>query len=91
MSNPALELSSYFQDTKDNVMSEQEKPIEWITTNEAAEIMDVALSTVSRLCRQGELNCRQFGEGKRSIWQVDKASAEAYEKSVGGRPPEPRK
>ena len=67
-----------------------EKQIEWISTAEAAEIMDIALSTVSRLCRETDkLVCRQFGKGYRSIWQVSRASAEAYEKSVGGRPKKP--
>jgi hypothetical protein len=64
-------------------MSEQ---IEWISTHTAAEIMDVELSTVSKLCRDGKLVCRQHGTGQRSIWEVSKASAMAYQKTVGGRP-----
>lgn len=66
------------------VMSEHET--EWIETSEAAEIMGVELSTVSALCRKGTINCRQYGKGRRSIWEVDKASAMTYQKSVGGRP-----
>lgn len=63
-----------------------DKPeIEWIDTKTAAEIMNVELSTVSKLCRNGKLHCRQHGAGHRSIWEVDKASAEAYEKTSGGR------
>jgi phage terminase Nu1 subunit (DNA packaging protein) len=65
------------------VMSEQ---IEWVTTHEAAEIMDVKLSTVSALCRSGVVVGRQHGSGHRSVWEVDKQSALAYKKSVGGRP-----
>lgn len=58
---------------------------EWIDTKTAAAIMDVELSTVSKLCRQKKLRCRQHGTGHRSVWEVDKASAEAYEKTSGGR------
>lgn len=55
----------------------------WITTEAAAEIMDVAEETVRRLCREGDkLKCRKF----RRDWQVDRESAEAYQKSEGGRP-----
>lgn len=63
-----------------------DKPIEWIDTKEAAEIMKVELSTVSALCRKKKIHCRQHGTGHRSVWEVDKASAMAYQKSVGGRP-----
>lgn len=46
MSNPTLELSSYFQDTKDNVMSETYETKfadlpEWVATRQAAKILDV--------------------------------------------------
>lgn len=64
-------------------MSEQ---IEWISTHEAAAIMQVELTTVSTLCRKGKLVCRQHGTGHRSIWEVDKQSALLYKKTVGGRP-----
>jgi hypothetical protein len=73
-------------------MTKVDMKTEWITTKEAAVIMNVALSTVSRLCRKSRhepeptLVCRQFGEGYRSTWQVSKSSAKAYVKSVGGRP-----
>jgi hypothetical protein len=69
------------------VMSKQE--IEWITTVEAAEILDMELSSVSRLCRDKKINCRQHGTGHGSVWDVDKASVIEYrdkEKPVGGRP-----
>jgi phage terminase Nu1 subunit (DNA packaging protein) len=65
------------------MMSEQ---IEWITTHEAAAIMQVELTTVSTLCRKGKIVCRQHGTGRRSIWEVSKQSAMAYQKTVGGRP-----
>jgi excisionase family DNA binding protein len=82
MAIPVVESSQYLPKRKELNMTEQP---EWITTREAADIMDVELSTVSRLCREKKLKCRQFGEGRRSIWEVDKASAEAYQKTVGGR------
>lgn len=59
-----------------------EKPIEWVSTLEAADIMDVAEETVRRLCREKKIDCRKL----RRDWQVSRASAEAYEKEKGGRP-----
>jgi excisionase family DNA binding protein len=57
--------------------------VEWLTTEDAAAIMGVTDETVRRLCRDKAINCRKWVRS----WQVDKASAEAYVKSVGGRPP----
>jgi prophage antirepressor-like protein len=62
---------------------------EWISTKEAADILDMELSSVSRLCRDEKLTCRQFGEKQRSVWLVDKTSVIEYrdkDKPVGGRP-----
>jgi excisionase family DNA binding protein len=60
-----------------------EHETEWITTHEAAELMQVELSTVSKLCRKGDLTCRQHGTGRRSVWEVSKQSALAYQKVIG--------
>jgi hypothetical protein len=81
-------LESYpLTDSGVGVMADEK--VEWITTAEAAVLLDMDLSSVSRLCRLKKINCRQHGSGHRSIWEVDKASAIAYrdsDKDVGGRP-----
>ncbi len=62
---------------------------EWIETTEAVEISGLALSSISRLCRNNKIACKRIGTGRRSIWLVDKASLIEYmnsEKDVGGRP-----
>lgn len=66
---------------------------EWISSKEAAEIIGITMSSVSRLCREKKVYCQQIGTGRRSVWLVDKASAIAYansEKDKGGRPPKNR-
>lgn len=55
---------------------------EWITTREAAEIMDIEYQSVALLCRQKKIVCEKFGD----VWKVSRESAESYVKSVGGRP-----
>lgn len=55
---------------------------EWITTKQAAEIMDIEFQSVAMLCRTGKIICQKFGE----VWQVSRKSAEEYVKSLGGRP-----
>ena len=90
----ALQWESNDNDYQEiEVVSVQKLPpeTEWIDTKEAADIMNVALSTVSALCRRGKIECRQHGEGRRSVWEVDKASAMTYVKSVGGRPKKKKK
>ena len=53
----------------------------WLTTGEAAEVMGITPQAVQNLCRRGAIKSRRFGH----YWQVDKAAAENYERSVGGR------
>ena len=60
-------------------MAEEEK--EWLTTTQAAIVMDITPQAVQNLCRRGAIECRRFGH----YWQVNKSDAENYEKSVGGR------
>lgn len=63
-------------------MSEQNE-IEWITTHEAAKLMGVAVRTVQNLCaNDNDFLCKKWGRS----WMVDKASALAYKKTLGGRP-----
>lgn len=57
--------------------------IEWIEPADAAVIMGVSVRTVQSLCQRGNIHCKKWGRS----WMVDKASAEAYEKTEGGRPP----
>jgi hypothetical protein len=64
-------------------MAEDEKEIEWIQPSEAAEIMGVSIRTVQNLCANGDgFRCKKWGRS----WMVDKESALAYVKTVGGRP-----
>jgi hypothetical protein len=60
----------------------QQGETEWITTKEAAEIMEVEYQSVALLCRTGKIICQKFGD----VWQVNRKSAEDYVKSKGGRP-----
>ena len=72
---------------QDNNMSDENKELsEWITTSEAAEIMGVTQTTVSRLCNKGKLRHKKHGEGHRSIYEVWREDAENYELNYGGRP-----
>lgn len=62
---------------------------EWILIKDAAVIADMHIESIRRLCRSGDITCRQLIKGV-SAWEVDKASLVAYlnsEKNVGGRPP----
>jgi excisionase family DNA binding protein len=65
-------------------MSSEDNEIEWITTQEAAEIMGIHEESVRRLCRKGEIKARKFGIS----WMVGKKAAETYERDYGGRPKE---
>lgn len=62
-------------------MMSEKKQHEWITTNEAAEIMKIHVSNVRYLCREEKITCRKFGKA----WQVSKQDAEDYVRS--GRDP----
>lgn len=50
---------------------------EWITTTEAAEIMEVAVSNVRYLCLNKRIECKKFGRN----WMVHRQAAENYQKS----------
>jgi DNA-directed RNA polymerase specialized sigma24 family protein len=80
MALPKLKYDSYPDAQGITVVKKQ---IEWVSTLEAAAIMNVTDETVRRLCRDKAIRCRKWVRS----WQVDRASAEAYVKSVGGRPP----
>lgn len=61
---------------------------EWILIKEAAELADMHIESIRRLCRQNKIKCRQLID-KVSPWQVDKQSLLEYMasiKDVGGRP-----
>ncbi len=58
---------------------------EWITTNEAAEIIGVSLKHVTYLLRTGKVKGKKFGR----FWMVDRASVEEYaaiERKPGPKP-----
>lgn len=48
--------------------------VEWITTNEAAELSGYHVNHIRRLIRHGEVEARKFGP----IWQVNKQSLLSY-------------
>ena len=63
---------------------------EWILIKEAAEIADMHIESIRRLCRKGGvIRCRQLIKGV-SPWEVDKDSLIRYlntDDKYGGRPP----
>jgi excisionase family DNA binding protein len=57
---------------------------EWITTQEAAEIIGVSIKQVSHLLLNGRIKGKKFGR----FWMVDKQSAEEY--AASNRKPGPK-
>jgi hypothetical protein len=88
----ALQLKSNDNDYQEiEIVSKKQfggsKP-EWILIKEAAELADMHIESIRRLCRKGSIECRQL-IAKVSPWEVDKSSLIAYlneDKDVGGRP-----
>jgi hypothetical protein len=57
----------------------------WITTEEAAQLIGVTISHMSYLLRHGYVKGKKFGR----FWMVDRASAETYaaqERKTGPKP-----
>lgn len=54
---------------------------QFITTAEAAKVLDVAQVTVNRLIYRGILKAVKFGP----VWQVEKSSVEAYREASEGK------
>jgi len=57
---------------------------EWITTQEAAEIIGVSIKQVSYLLLKGHIKGKKFGR----FWMVDKQSTEEY--AASNRKPGPK-
>ena len=57
---------------------------QWITTKEAAEIIDVSLMHITYLLRTEKVKGKKFGY----FWMVDKTSAETY--ASANRKPGPK-
>jgi excisionase family DNA binding protein len=55
---------------------------EFMTTAEAADILELELGSVSRLIRKGVLRGERFGP----VWMVSRESVEAYLKKFGNLP-----
>jgi excisionase family DNA binding protein len=55
-------------------MYEDDEPIKWITTTEAAEISGYHVKYVRRLVKEGRISGVKRGRD----WWIDKASVEAY-------------
>jgi excisionase family DNA binding protein len=54
---------------------------DFMTTKEAAEILDVELETVSRLVKRGVLKGTKFGRA----WMVERASVDDFLKRTKGK------
>jgi excisionase family DNA binding protein len=54
----------------------------WITTAEAADIMGVTVSYVRQLARNDRIRARRWGRD----WQIERRSAEAFERDSRGYP-----
>jgi excisionase family DNA binding protein len=55
---------------------------DWLTTEDAAAILDVDPRHVALLCRRGTLAGRRFGRA----WQVSRASVEKYQDDPKRKP-----
>lgn len=62
---------------------------EYITTAQAAKILDVEMSRIRQMISDGELNSYQPEEGRRDhMLKLSEVHAKKYkDKDVGGRPP----
>lgn len=58
---------------------------QWITTKEAAEIVDVSVQHIRYLIKQGKIQAQKFGQ---HAWMVDKESALEY--ALSERKPGPK-
>lgn len=63
-------------------MSNEAKETEWITTQQAAEIMQIERHTVAEYCRRGTITCMKFGRD----WMVARQEAEEFKRTQRGRP-----
>lgn len=57
---------------------------EWITTTEAAQLIDVTVAHINHLLRDEKIKGKKFGR----FWMVERASAEAY--AAKNRKPGPK-
>lgn len=55
--------------------------VDYITTNQAANILDVTITTISRLINRGILRGQKFGP----VWQVEKKSVDEYLERNSGK------
>lgn len=58
-----------------------EKPL---TTKEAAQLRGVHQQLIIRWARNGWIKAEQIGTGRRSIWQIDRASLMSYQPKPKG-------
>ena len=54
----------------------------WLTTEEAAEILDYHPESVRRMLRKGQLQSKKFGR----TWMIEKASIDTFQASLGSNP-----
>lgn len=58
----------------------------WLTTAEAAEILNMRQKSIGDAIRRGKLRGVKLGGLMRGEWRVDPASVAKFRKSVTGRP-----
>jgi hypothetical protein len=63
------------------VMANEGQKVEWIGTEQAAEIMGVTASNVRYLCKQGLITCIHIGKS----WGVLREDAENYVRTQRGK------
>lgn len=60
-----------------------------ISTQEAADLLDMDISSIQRLCRAepSPFVCRYDGRGRHKTWYVSRASVEAYKQVIAQKRP----
>lgn len=59
-----------------------------LSTQEVANRLDVARSTVVKWCQEGRFDeARKLGGERRGVWVIPAASLETFERPPMGRPP----
>lgn len=55
------------------------KRVEFVTTKEAAQMLEVSIATICNMLKRGKLKGRKIGkEGITSHWRISKQSLEDY-------------
>lgn len=63
---------------------------EYISTEEAARILNIHQTTVLKNIKSGRLKAKAIGEGRRKIWQVELESVIEWKRSPTGKKEKPK-